>query len=255
MIAVEVAHRTDTGGRRHNEDACGHWHDERHLVCVVADGAGGHGGGATASRLVVQAVIERFAAEPATDARTLAAQLRETNHALIDARRAGTEQADMHSTAVCLVVDYVAQRALWAHAGDSRLYHFRDGRLLARTQDHSLVQSLLDAGLIGSDGLRGHPKRSELRSALGVPPDQLEVSAGGADIEPGDAFLLCTDGLWEHVDDAEVLAALAEAQAGGDGPEAWLSALDARVRSAVAGRSNHDNFTALAVWTGAAGPA
>src|SRR5690606_15916928 len=94
--------------------------------------------------------------------------LRLTNDVLISQRVPGTARQDMHSTLVCLVIDYVGHRAHWAHAGDSRMYWFRDGRVLDRTRDHSLVQSLVDSGMLRPDEVRGHPKRSELRSALGI---------------------------------------------------------------------------------------
>ena len=177
MLALQVALLSEAGGRRYNEDACGHWNSERHLVCVLADGAGGHGGGDVASRLAVRELIGRFAHKPATDAAALGALVHEINRALIGQRVSGTPNADMHSTVVCLVIDYVARRAHWAHAGDSRLYWFRRAQLLGRTRDHSLVQSLVDAGVIGEGDLRRHPQRSELRSALGLAPELLEVSS------------------------------------------------------------------------------
>ena len=67
MLSLEVALLSDRGGRKYNEDACGHWHSERYLCCVLADGAGGHGGGEVASRLAVQELIGRFSQAPAQD--------------------------------------------------------------------------------------------------------------------------------------------------------------------------------------------
>lgn len=250
MLGLEVALLSEPGGRRYNEDACGHWHSETQLCAVLADGAGGHGGGDVASRLAVQELIGRFAVAPAADAPALGGLVRETNDALIGQRLPGTPRADMHSTVVCLVVDFVAHRARWAHAGDSRMYWFRGSNLVARTRDHSLVQSLVDAGLLADGDLREHPKRSELRSALGLAPEVLEVSSGdGEPVEPGDVFLLCTDGLWEYVDDATLEATLAAAQS----PRAWLDALAAQVFAAASHKASHDNFSALVVWTRAVG--
>ena len=247
MLALEVALLTDRGGRNYNEDACGHWHSERHLCCVLADGAGGHGGGDIASKLAVQELIGRFSRQPANDGAALGALVRQTNDALIGQRVPGTPRADMHSTAVCLVIDFVNHHAHWAHAGDSRMYWLRAGRVHQRTRDHSLVQALVDAGVMTEDQMQGHPKRSELRSALGIPAEQLVVSSAEASdaVQPGDVFMLCTDGLWEYIAD-DVLERTLAASAS---PRAWLDALSAEVVAAASQKASHDNFSALVVWT------
>ena len=250
MLSMEVALLSDRGGRKYNEDACGHWHSEHRLCCVLADGAGGHGGGDIASRLVVQELIGRFSQRPSTSGAELGGLLRATNQALIDQRVPGTPRQDMHSTAVCMVLDFTQHRVHWAHAGDSRLYWFRDGRVMSRTNDHSLVQSLVDAGLLSAEQMRSHPKRSELRSALGIAGDVLEVSSGdGSDaVRAGDVFMLCTDGLWEYLDDDLLERSLAAAAT----PRAWLDQLDVEVKTAASHKASHDNFTVLVVWTGTA---
>ncbi len=247
MLALEVALLSDKGGRKYNEDACGHWHSDDQLCCVLADGAGGHGGGDIASKLTVQELIQHFAQGPSREGAALGTLLRKTNEALIGHRVPGTPREDMHSTAVCLVIDFADHRAHWAHAGDSRMYWFRGGRVLDRTRDHSLVQSLVDAGILAEGEVRNHPKRSELRSALGIGSDILEVSSGDGSgpVAAGDVFLLCTDGLWEYIDDATLEATLA----GAETPRAWLDALAAEVMRAAAHKTSHDNFTALVVWT------
>ena len=156
----------------------------------------------------------------------------------------------MHSTVVCLVLDFINHTAHWAHAGDSRMYWFRDGRLRDRTRDHSLVQSLVDTGVLAPEEARTHPKRSELRSALGIAADVLEVTAGEGDatVEAGDVFMLCTDGVWEYLPDAVLERTLMAAP----NPAAWIGELAVEVRRAASHKSSHDNFTVLTVWTRAA---
>ncbi len=250
MLALEVALLSDRGGRKYNEDACGHWHSGRHLCCVLADGAGGHGGGDIASRLAVQELIARFSQQPSERAAELERLLRVTNDVLISERVPGTAKQDMHSTVVCLVIDFVQHTAHWAHSGDSRMYWFRQGRVLDRTRDHSLVQGLVDSGVLTLEQIRAHPKRSELRSALGLAPEMLEVSAREAaqEVQAGDVFLLCTDGLWEYLDDEVLESTLAAAP----NPGAWIGELATAVRAAAAHKTSHDNFSALTVWTRAA---
>lgn len=250
MLALEVALMSDRGGRKYNEDACGHWHSRRHLCCVLADGAGGHGGGDIASKLAVQELIGRFSQQPSERADELERLLRVTNDVLLGERVPGTVRQDMHSTVVCLVLDFVKHTAHWAHSGDSRMYWFRGGRVHDRTRDHSLVQGLVDSGVLTVDQIRDHPKRSELRSALGLAPEILEVSAreGQHDVQAGDVFLLCTDGLWEYLDDNVLERTLAAAP----NPGAWIGELATAVRAAAGHKVSHDNFSALTVWTRAA---
>lgn len=246
MLSLHVEWLSDRGGRDYNEDACGHWRSEHHLCAVLADGAGGHGGGDIASRLAVRELVGRLAEQPTEGAHELAGSLRAVNQAMIQARRPGTVQQDMYSTVVCLVIDLVDGHVHWGHVGDSRLYWFRQGRLLQRTRDHSMVQSLVDAGMLTPDGLSNHPKRSELRSALGVPAESLELATtdGEQAVLPGDVFLLCTDGLWEYTADALLERLLVQA----DSPHAWLESLRTAVNHAAGHKVQHDNFTALAVW-------
>jgi len=248
--AIELAILSRPGGRDYNEDACGHWHSDRHLCCVVADGAGGHGGGDIAARIAVRHIIERFAAQPVMASDAVHALLLDTNATVIRHRADGAAQAQMHSTVVGLFVDLEHARALWGHAGDSRLYLFRDGRIAQRTRDHSVVQSMADAGLLQPEQMRTHPRRSELLSALGSEPEHLHLGAApeACALQAGDVFLLCTDGLWEYVDDDELCATLADAAH----PQAWLATLEQCVlrNAAAAGKARHDNFSGVSVWIG-----
>ena len=120
--------------------------------------------------------------------------------------------------------------------------------------DRPLVRFLLDAGMLAESDLRTHPKRSELRSALGIEEDELEigVTAAAVDVLPGDAFLLCTDGLWEHMEGTAMERLLAASAT----PAEWVAALSAEVRRNTVSRPKHDNYSALAVWvTDGASPA
>lgn len=245
-IRFEVALISERGGRKINEDACGHWHSDRHLCCVVADGAGGHGGGDAASRCAVRYLIDRFAAAPSQVAPDVDGLLRGANEAVRLHRADAPTQRDMHSTVVALFVELGTQRAMWGHVGDSRLYLFRAGQLFTRTRDHSVVQLLVDQGTLRDDQIRGHPRRSELLCALGS--EQVDLSVGLApapcEIVPDDVFLLCTDGLWEHLSDDLLERSLGQAS----DPQAWLAALEGAVLQQVAGRARYDNFSAVALW-------
>ncbi len=250
-LTIELAILSRPGGREYNEDACGHWHSERYLGCVVADGAGGHGGGDVASKIAVQHILSQYSAAPITSSSEDVEDLiLDTNATVIHHRADAPGQANMHTTVVALFIDLAEGMALWGHAGDSRLYLFRDGQMLAHTRDHSLVQSLVDAGMLGDDQMRTHPRRSELLSALGTDPEHLHITAAAKPwrLQPGDVFLLCTDGLWELVNEAEMGASLARSA----DPEAWLATLEQLVlkHAVEQHKPNHDNFSAISVWFG-----
>lgn len=247
-MQIELALLSQPGGRPYNEDACGHWHSDRHLCCVLADGAGGHGGGDVASKLAVSHVLGRYAGAPCHDPVALQALLQDTNREVLAHQAHSAELRQMHTTLVVLSIDLVARTALWGHCGDSRLYAFRDGRLAQRTRDHSLVQSLIDAGMLDEAGAQHHPRRSELYSALGSQDGDLRIAVAPTPypLARRDVLMLCTDGLWEWVPDLQIEAMLAQSP----DPHSWLAALQAQVLSATAGRPSHDNFSALAVWLG-----
>ncbi|MBL0419625.1 protein phosphatase 2C domain-containing protein [Ramlibacter sp. AW1] len=244
MLNVDIAMINETGGRDENQDACGWWQSDDKLCCVVADGAGGHGGGRHAAQFAVKHLLQSFMDRPSQDSQQLASLVRQTNGELRKARVEGTPLVDMYSTIACLVIDLLEHRAYWVHAGDTRIYWFRHGRLSSRTRDHSVVQAMADQGLLEAADLRGHPRRSELLCALGSEPDDLQVGEGeAADLQAGqDAFLLCTDGVWELANDA----ALESALAAGDGAGEWVATVEDMVRKAADGSPRHDNFSALA---------
>jgi PPM family protein phosphatase len=237
------------GGRAVNEDSCGHRSSARHLCCVVADGAGGHGGGDIASKLVVGHILDQAAFAPLVRSDEVHDLLIDANVHLRRNQSESDRSKDMHTTVVALFLDLDGSRAMWGHAGDSRLYLFREGQLLFRTHDHSFVQSMVDAGLLMPEQVRTHPKRSQLLSALGSAPEDLLLTTGERwPLKPGDVFLLCTDGLWEYVDETELIASLQESA----DPTAWLAKLEALVllHAAEAGKPGHDNYSGIALWVG-----
>jgi PPM family protein phosphatase len=240
-LTVSLAALSQTGQRECNEDAFGYWEGAASLVAVLCDGAGGHGGGQTASRVAVTHVLEAFALYPEVSLHMLQRLVRGANDAVVAQQVAGTLTADMRTTIVVLLLDLYSGAALWAHAGDSRLYRWRRGRLLGRTRDQSLEQRLRDAGLRATGALSG-----QLTSALGSPEGfDLEMLETPQTLASGDALLLCSDGLWSAVDGA----AMAGSLAGCSGVQVWLDRLEADVQRAD--RSDQDNYSALAIWCSA----
>jgi serine/threonine protein phosphatase PrpC len=133
-------------------------------------------------------------------------------------------------------------QVLWGHSGDSRLYQFRDGRVLFQTKDHSVPQMLVGSGEITFDEIRTHEDRNRLLRALGTPgPVKATLVKEAREACPGDTFLLCSDGFWEPVLEADMEAALATHPE----PAAWLAALEGPLRRRLA--DDDDNYSALAV--------
>ena len=224
----------------------------QHLCCVVADGAGGHGGGDRASKLAVQSILAAYAATPRSRPSAIERTILDTNRSIIAHRKDDRVQQNMHSTVVSLFMDLDVDTAAWGHCGDSRLYVFRDGRdrrAHARPQPGAVAGRRRPAD---RSGVRSHPQRSELLSALGVADEDLQVSVSEPpwQVRAGDVFLLCTDGLWEYVEDAQ----LEQALDGAVSPHAWLQALEQQVLAGASHKPSHDNFTALAVWVSEPGP-
>lgn len=177
------------------------------LLAVLADGMGGHTGGALAAEQVVHSARSNFEAVPPSPA--LVEEMLQGS--IIDAHDGirltrYTSEQDPHSTA-CLLLLQPGQ-ADWAHCGDSRIYHFRNGVLVSRTFDHSYVMSLVRKGKLTEAEAETHPNKNILVSCLGDKDAPLVEMAQSTPLVAGDCFLLCSDGLWAYFTDEELGAVL-----------------------------------------------
>lgn len=216
------------------------------VMAVLADGMGGHSGGAVAAEQVLhqaRQTLERHVPGSVSAQELLAAVIEEAHSAIRVSRFVA--ESDPHSTAVLLLLQGGA--ASWAHSGDSRLYHFRDGQLCARTADHSLVAELVRRGRLSERDAPRHTKRNVLLQCLGGDDPPRPAFGASAALAAGDAFLLCSDGVWACFDDAELghllrdypprvaaahIVERARQRAGGDGDN--LSLAIVRLREQVA---------------------
>lgn len=192
----------------------------QHGLAVLADGMGGHQAGEVAATITTDTIVEQLAgagprargarakgrsprAKPPTQ--QIAQAIAEANAAVY---RAAQGRADYRGMGATLVVALLAgSRLYFAHAGDSRLYRLRAGVLEQLTRDHSLVQDLVVRGLFTPDEARRSPAKNVVTRALGVDA-VLEPDHGETLVAPGDAYLLCSDGLTDVVNDAEIAAIL-----------------------------------------------
>jgi len=181
-----------------------------YIMAVVADGMGGMSGGALAAEQVIRTAKQAFDLfSPQTDdVGKLIETIAHDAHTIIKLTAFSSEKQP-HSTLVILVIT-PDKCAFWAHVGDSRLYRFDGPNCAERTIDHSYVEMLVKKGKLSREEARDHRLSNVLVNALGSHDQELTVTLRRHDgLKAGDAFLLCTDGLWHYFSDAELGAALA----------------------------------------------
>lgn len=203
---------------------------------AVADGMGGHDAGDVASSKVAEALLRLpivYGLDNLVEAAVAA--LRRVNQELIEMGGPTESRRTIGSTVVGLAIANDQFRCFWA--GDSRAYRIRDGQIIQLSRDHSMVQDLVDAGLLDPEDAHNHPNANVITRAVGV-VEELRIDTVSGDAKPGDRFLLASDGLTRLVDDAELVAILTS-----DSPAA---AADRLIETALS-RGAPDNVTMIIV--------
>ncbi len=220
--ALETVVRTDPGMvRSHNEDAV--FADPAAGLAILADGMGGYNAGEVASGMTTTLLAANLALHAATTApdgtpitseflgQRLLDEISVVNLAVFNASESQPQYAGMGTTLV--VAQFYDNRIIVAHLGDSRLYRLRGGHLEQLTRDHSLLQEQLDGGMISPEEARHSHNKNLLTRALGVDP-YIDTELHDYAVRPGDLFLLCSDGLNDMIEDAEIAQILC--RLGGD---------------------------------------
>jgi protein phosphatase len=234
--AVEMTGLSDVGRvRDHNEDAI-RW-DANAGWAILADGMGGHLAGEVASEMAIETIAGRLSALVSEDTRSAGEALRE---AISEANRAiyHRAQSDPHCHNMGTTVVAVVVRDGWlccAHVGDSRLYRFNQGQLTLLSHDHSLVQEMVDEGMMSAEEAARSVHRHVITRALGleapVEADLLQVP-----VATDDLFLLCSDGLSDAVAGAEMERLLANGE---------LSAVAQALVDAANAQGGEDNISLI----------
>lgn len=171
-------------------------------LLVVCDGMGGHNGGIIASHTTVDSVLETFSREPPGDpAHLLSTALEQANHTVREKGAADPALRNMGTTCVAAVAR--GGEVTVAHVGDSRAYVIRNGEASQVTRDHTYLNDLIDIGLMTREAARTHQHRNVITRCVGM-GDVLQADVRVLEVRPGDALLLCSDGLYNHVDDSEI---------------------------------------------------
>lgn len=233
---IGTASYSDIGGRERNEDHYKQTLGGTKGICMVlADGLGGHGNGELASEMACKTICNNWKGQ--VDRNELIGLVQEAQKQVLSLHN---RYYSMKTTVVVLTTDRV--KAAWAHVGDSRLYHFHNKKLVFQTKDHSASQIAVMLGDITPDQIRFHEDRSTVYRALGQ-EGEIKVEAQECELLPGHhAFLLCSDGFWEYVLEAEMEEDLKNAVSAED----WLNKMRARLKQRVP--ADNDNNTAAVLW-------
>jgi protein phosphatase len=228
----EEAVRTDTGRQRNaNEDSL----FTRPPLFVVADGMGGAQAGEVASKAAAESFDRELPQAPPE--RILEETIEAANRTIHGLARKDPGLAGMGTTTTAVIVDLEAEEVAIGHVGDSRAYRFRSGKLEQLTRDHSLVEEMRRKGQLTDAQAEDHPQRSIITRALGPEPE-VKVDVQTVPAQPGDVFLICSDGLTTMLDDDHIARLLGRA-----------SSMEAAVRALVdeANRAGgRDNITVVA---------
>ena len=231
---MRVFARTDIGKKRSlNEDSF-YIPAQDECICAVADGMGGHNAGEVASAMAVEVFSAEMRLYGTPDGEKMRVAVDKANIRVYEKSLQDEQCSGMGTTFTAL--GWNGKKVTIAHVGDSRVYLIRGENIMRLTMDHTLVEEMVMKGLITPREAKYHPKRNYITRALGT-ADYVEVDITNVDMEKGDIFFLCSDGLSNHVEDGRILQITRDAAT----PE---EALEKLIQEALdAGGS--DNITAL----------
>ncbi len=237
---MDIGKVCDAGGRRVNEDKILAVEASGSLGCfAVADGLGGHSGGDLAAEIVLGEIERGFRASPETGVARLKSLIESAHGVLTEKAEADAAHKRMRTTLAVLVTD--GKKAVWAHIGDSRIYRFKDGKMESVTADHSVAYLAYKNDEISYDEIRRSPDQNRLLRSLGAETEP-RAEFGEAEIESGDAFLLCSDGFWELIDENEMEKTLKKSKTA----SRWIAKMVRQLKK-NAPDGEYDNYSAITV--------
>lgn len=238
---LKYASLSETGNRKHNEDYLRISSISNRYCFVVCDGLGGHDYGDLAARIVANTFIDELYYADYLPDFLLNTFVKAQKNVELKQKLSNTKK-DMKTTAVCMLTD--ENNLYVGHVGDSRLYCFKKDGTYTRTLDHSIPQILVQSKTITEDEIRNHPNRNMLLKVIGDKWD--EPMCEIADPIPIDdyfAFLLCSDGFWELINETEMLSTLKSSST----PQEWLDKMKTIVEQNGISREM-DNYTAITIF-------
>jgi len=238
-LKITYAKITNQGDRDYNEDYVKYSESKDRHCIIVADGLGGHGKGEVASELVATVADSLWMSGQVSSIDRL---FDEAQAKLLEKQIEEKAELSMKTTMNIVAMD--GKKIHWGHVGDTRTYFFSRSKLKSRTIDHSVPQMLVNIGEIKEEEIRKHPDRNRLLKVMGVEWDKPQyLIEKSLRAHRHQAFLLCTDGFWEYIEEADMTECLKNAKT----VEEWLSLMTEIVKKNGVG-SNMDNYSAIAVW-------
>ncbi|MDD5543601.1 MAG: Stp1/IreP family PP2C-type Ser/Thr phosphatase [Acidobacteriia bacterium] len=207
--------------------------DSRGCLLVVADGMGGAAGGRMASQLAVTAISEIYFQENHEPLESLKSAIEQANSRIFERAQSETNLNGMGTTVTAVI--FVDGRYVSGHVGDTRLYRLRSANLQRLTSDHSMVAQMVRDGILSEKEARRHPQRNILLRSVGIHPN-ITMDLQSDQIQAGDLYLLCTDGLHGLVEDEEIASVLSH----GSPDEACTALVDL-----ANSRGGYDNISVL----------
>jgi serine/threonine protein phosphatase PrpC len=191
--------------------------------------------------VAAEEIVRQFTQNPVFSLSAIKGFIESAQNAILLTQKAHIELATMRTTIAVLISNN--KKALWGHVGDTRLYFFRSGKIIFQSKDHSVPQALVDAGEISPEQIRFHEDRNRLLRALGSEGElRPTFQEKKTPIKHRDAFLMCTDGFWEYVNEAEMELTLQASSS----PDMWLLNMEKILLEKVP--STHDNYSAIVVF-------
>lgn len=231
---INGSYYSGQGKRDNNEDSLTLLQTDAGLLALVADGLGGHAHGEVASQQAVTTICRLLQGEK-PHRELLEEAIRQANREILAMQEPGQP---MLTTVAALWLGQ--QEAVAANVGDTRIYQFRDGQIIYQSQDHSMAQMAVLAGQLDPSQIRTSRERNRLVRVLGSEEDT-EADSQVLTLREGDRFLLCSDGFWEPVTEADMLA-LMEPE---DTAAQWLERLRQIIQAT--NKPSQDNHTAIAL--------
>lgn len=238
---MEYALLSDIGNRAINEDLIKPFITQNITGFILCDGLGGHGMGNIASEIAANELEKCFNNVNTVDVSIIKDCIYKVNSIILKKQIDINAKSKLRTTLTALII--YEKRAYLCHVGDSRIYAFRNNKILFRTHDHSVPEMLALSGKIAEQDIRHHPDRNKVLKVFGMDEENFRCSIEVLDNQNIQAFLLCSDGFWELIDEEKMENLLASAKS----VDTWLENMKlAVVQNGV--QTNMDNYSAIAIW-------